>query len=101
MEPLFIIESLDALRRCLEVELERPLDGDLAKAEMGGREDLAEFAFLEFGKDPEDLLPTLERDLAALGSEVFDRNPERRGIDELNPAPPLRRLAICQQPDVG
>ena len=35
----------------LEVEPQRPLDRDLAKTEMGGRKNLAEFALVELGED--------------------------------------------------
>jgi hypothetical protein len=41
LEALLLLEPRHALCARLEVELERPFDGDLAEAEVGGREDAA------------------------------------------------------------
>ena len=106
----------DPLRLGLEVQPERALDGDLAEAEVRGREDPADddllvlavlgdgarVAVLEVGEDLQDIPRAVERDLAPLVAQALaHRRPERRGVDELNLAAARRRLAVGHNPHVG
>ena len=95
-EGALVVEPGDALGAGLEVEPERPLDGDLAEAEVRGGVDAADDggallavpvdraggAVLEVGEQPQDVLLPLERDLAPLGPQALaQQGPERSGVD--------------------
>ena len=106
-EGALVVEPRDALGAGLEVEPERPFGGDLAEAEVRGGVDAADDgvallavavypagrAVLEAGEQPHDVLPPLERHLAALGAEpLAQQGPERGGVDELDPPDRAGRL---------
>ena len=70
-ERLLGLEALDPLGAGLEVEPEGTLDGDLAVAEVGGREDLGVLALLERLEELGDLADLVGGDLPPLVPRLF------------------------------
>ena len=91
MEGLFLLDPGDTLGRCLEVEPQGTFDGDFAETEVARREDPADddlfflavlgddsrVTITKVGKNLQDVLGALERDLAALITQALaHRYPE-------------------------
>src|SRR5258708_4249361 len=96
LEGRLLIEASDSIRTRLEVQPEWPLDGDLAIAEVSGREDLRDDhvlglpilgngacdPVLEFVEKRHDLGCPLWGNSPVLFAQVLDRRPERGCVDQ-------------------
>ena len=109
-------EPRDALGRGLEVEAQRPFDGDLAVAEVRGRKDPADAPLPPCRPSRLRVSPSrnsarisrmslraLERNLAALVAEALAHRRSRTPVASMSCTLPLRAggLAVGDHPDVG
>jgi hypothetical protein len=102
VEGAFLGQACDALGGGLEVEAQGALHGDLAEAEVLVVEDLRALAFLEGAVEVHDGRAVRIADLVALVAQgLAHLLVEVHGVDELDLALALRRLAVGDDPHVG
>jgi len=102
LESPLLVQPPDPFRCHLEVQPQRALNSDLAEPEILVVEDLGMLAVREIAVQPRDFcnlvvanfVPLVVQALPHLAVQVH-------GIDQLDLAPPLGRLAIGDDPDVG